>query len=357
MAFWNKQETISPQEQVTQAIDSLERSNAMIVRIAHVFAFLLIIATSVASLISLAATLVIVVLAGHGTVPADASIAITLLLVLAMDVGMVLASTYIRIGLQRGETAKQLWGHFVILLVVSLLEAGTYTYMLVIYEKPDTWQAWALIIARGFAVPVLCLYLSMARRITVNTQDIAVMIEIFSGVGLLKDLAQSANDPTAPLDRKIMIYRASATLSDAQRAKLDAMHIAVKSDAPVLPPAIITPDAAAGNGLVQLAAPNGNGHSVVGDFTALPEAVEPSPMIEQMNDSAPVATATQVKVAPKPKTKAFTAAVRKAIGSIEVDGVKATLAQVAQLMNESEADVQPDFDAIMADRAITRKKR
>ncbi len=224
---WFNRQTPTPQQQVTHAIDKLERSNALIVRLAHFFAFALIIATSIASLISLAADLLIAVLAGHGTVATDASVAITLLLVMAMDVGMVLAATYIRIGRQRGESLRALSGHLSIMVIVALLEAGTYTYMLFLYEHPHNWISWVLIIARGFAVPLLSIYLSMAQEITVKTEDIARLTEVVSGVGLLRDLVEQANDNAAPLDKKIAVYRAAATLSPAQRAKLDAMYLAV----------------------------------------------------------------------------------------------------------------------------------
>ncbi len=227
---WFKRKQPNPQEQVTRAIDKLERSNALIVRLAHLFAFALIIATSVASLISLAATLLIAVLAGHGNVATNASVAITLLLVMAMDTGMVLAATYIRIGRQRGESLRALSGHISIMLSVALLEAGTYCYMLWKYENPSNWISWTLIVARGFAVPLLSIYLSMAQEITVTTSDIARMTEVFSGVGLLRDLVSEANNPDATLERKIAIYRAAATLSEAQRAKLDAMYAAVGNE-------------------------------------------------------------------------------------------------------------------------------
>jgi hypothetical protein len=231
MSFWNRR-TQTPQEQVTRAIDAIERANKGMVTLAHVFALLLVIATSVASLISLASVVLLIVLSGQGSVPQDTSIIITLLLVLAMDSGMLLASSQIRIGLQRGQTLRSLGGHVALMLFVALLEAGTYSYMLVLYEKPQTAIAWILIIARALAVPALSIYLSMARRNTVTTSDIAYLTELYSGVGLLRDIAEAANDPTAPLDRKIAIYRAAATLTTEQQAKLDAMRAAVTDDNP-----------------------------------------------------------------------------------------------------------------------------
>lgn len=252
MAFLRRRK-LTPSEQVDRSIDALERSNHFIVRAAHTFAFLLIIATSIASLIALAGDVVKQVSQHGGDVPTDASIAITLLLVMAMDTGMILAATMIRIGTQRGYGPRKLWGHAVIMLVVALLEAGTYTYMLALYEHPQNGVSWALIIARGVAVPLLSIYLSMAQRITVNTDDIARLIEVFSGVGLLKDLARDANDPDAPLDHKIAVYRAAATLSPAQRAKLDAMYVAVSGHPMprIVDAALVAPDEIAAPDLLE----------------------------------------------------------------------------------------------------------
>lgn len=228
---FNRRKPLTPSEaavrQVDKSIASLERSNHFIVRAAHTFAFALIIATSVASLVALAGQVVQLVVRTGGNVPVDASLIITLLLVMAMDTGMIYAATMIRIGAQRGQGIRQLWGYGLIMGMVALLEAGTYTYFLALYEHPANGVAWALVIARGVAVPALSIFLSMAKRITINTEDIARLIEVFAGVGLLKDMARDANDPTAPLDHKIAVYRAAATLSPAQRSKLDAMYVAV----------------------------------------------------------------------------------------------------------------------------------
>jgi hypothetical protein len=217
----------TPQEQVSRAIEKLERGNLFILRASHTFAFLLIIATSVASLISLASEDVTAITSGQGSVPQDASAVIVLLLVAAMDTGMLYAATSIRIGQQRGQAWGQLRGHLAIMLTVACLEAGTYTYMLWKYENPTTWEAWALIVARGVAVPILSVYLAMARPITVQAEDIAHMTERFTGLAVLKNLVTTANDPDLPLARKLEIYHASATLTPAQATRLNAMHAAV----------------------------------------------------------------------------------------------------------------------------------
>ena len=92
---------------VALSLHQLEQQNAGLVRLAHFFAFLLVVATSVASLISLAGdtvSAVILALRAHPDtlkVPIVASICISFFLVLAMDTGMLLAAGQIRVKLAR----------------------------------------------------------------------------------------------------------------------------------------------------------------------------------------------------------------------------------------------------------------
>jgi hypothetical protein len=77
---------------------------------------------------------------------------------------------------------------------------------------------------------------------------------------------------------------------------------------------------------------------------------------EQFNEvtsTSPAGRARQQPADPKtlkPGTKAFTEAVRGQIGAIESTGIKATVAEVASRMNETEANVAPAFASIMNKR-------
>lgn len=57
------------------------------------------------------------------------------------------------------------------------------------------------------------------------------------------------------------------------------------------------------------------------------------------------------RVAPKPGTKAFKSEVQRLIGLILSGGTQPTVAEIAQRMNETDANVQPAFDEIMTARA------
>ena len=209
------------------------------VALAHMFALGLIIATSVASLISLAGEAVAQFVAGHASIPQVASITITLFLVAAMDTGMLYAAGMVR-SLSTRRTAEGTRVHQAVIAIVGTLEAGTYAYMLVQFEQPHNVAAWSLIIARALAVPVLSVYLSLARSLAISPSDISYQMELAVGVGLLRDLATLAQDPDAQLHKKIAMYRAAADLTDGQAGKMDAMYLAATLDTPSpLPPVTV----------------------------------------------------------------------------------------------------------------------
>jgi hypothetical protein len=214
---------------VSLALKQLEQQNAGLVRLAHFFAGLLVIATSVASLMALAGDTVQAVtneIQRHPDqlkVPILASICITFFLVLAMDTGMLLAAGQVRVKLARHAEAKSMSFDLVILLSVALLEAGTYCYMLWQYETPHNLLSAILIIARAFAVPLLSMYLVMARPVTVMPGDILHLASLASGTGFLHDVADIASNkmlPTKATRRKMRMFAAASQLTAEQRTSL-----------------------------------------------------------------------------------------------------------------------------------------
>jgi hypothetical protein len=97
------------------------------------------------------------------------------------------------------------------------------------FERPDTAIAWALIILRAAAAPLLAVYLSMARALPVTARDILAQAELASGAGVIRDVIVLANDRSASLADKLALYGASAVMTPADRSHLDAM-IAVMRD-------------------------------------------------------------------------------------------------------------------------------
>jgi hypothetical protein len=185
---------------------------------------LLVIATSVASLISLAGDVIQRIVTQGANIPTSASVAITFLLVLAMDTGSVYAAIMIRIGLQRRQSWSTMTMHVVVLIVVSVLEAGTYIYMLVLYEHPHDPASWALVVARGLAEPLLAIYLVMATPITITPEDIAHQVEVVTGIAVLRDIVTQSSDPSRSLADKIAMYHASAALNPEQKLRLSRMY-------------------------------------------------------------------------------------------------------------------------------------
>lgn len=214
---------------VALALKQLEQQNAGLVRLAHFFAGLLVIATSVASLIALAGDTVQAVVneiqhhPDQLRVPILASICITFFLVLAMDTGMLLAAGQVRVKLARHAKVGNMAFDLVILIGVALLEAGTYCYMLWQYEPPANQLAGTLIIARALAVPLLSMYLVMARPVTVMPGDILHLASLASGTGFLHDVADIASNkmlPTKATQRKMRMFAAASQLTSEQRSSL-----------------------------------------------------------------------------------------------------------------------------------------
>ena len=111
---------------------------------------------------------------------------------------------------------------------VAVLEAGTYAYMAWRYETPVSVVAWALILSRALAAPLLSVYLAMARPLPVTARDILAQVELASGLGLIRDAVTIANDASASLRQKVALFGASAVMTEQDRERLDGLLLAVE---------------------------------------------------------------------------------------------------------------------------------
>ncbi len=193
-------------------------------RLAHAFAFLLIILFSAGSLVALAGDALTSVIAGWESgrvdIPSSISVGVSLLLVPCMDVAMLYAASMLRLLATRQATRGDMLVHVIVLSGVAVVESATYVYMAWEYEHPATLAAWALIIARALAAPLVGVYLSMARALPVTPRDILYQVDLASGGGVLRDVVTLAHDPGAPLAEKAALYDASAIMGDADRDRL-----------------------------------------------------------------------------------------------------------------------------------------
>lgn len=117
--------------------------------------------------------------------------------------------------------------HRGVMTTVAVLEAGTYAYMAWRYETPVSVVAWALILSRALAAPLLSVYLAMARPLPVTARDILAQVELASGLGLIRDAVTIANDASASLSQKVALFGASAVMTLQDRERLDGLLAAV----------------------------------------------------------------------------------------------------------------------------------
>src|SRR5215469_14488448 len=192
---------------------ALKRQGSGIVGVAHFLAFVMIVATSVASLITLAGVVVNRVVEslahGHTQFTDVANIVISVFFVLVMDTGAVYGATQIRIILERSLDKRALWLHVPLVIVVSLIEGLTYGVMLWTYDPPHSLLQGILIVARASSVPLLSLYLVLARVTPAGTSDIINLANMASGLGLLDDVYNSSKDKTISMARKAEIFQAT----------------------------------------------------------------------------------------------------------------------------------------------------
>src|SRR5262249_53280243 len=88
--------------------------------------------------------------------------------------------------------------------------------------------AWALILSRALAAPLLSVYLAMARPLPVTARDILAQVELASGLGLIRDAVTIANDASASLSQKVALFGASAVMTPQDRERLDGLLTAVE---------------------------------------------------------------------------------------------------------------------------------
>jgi hypothetical protein len=226
---------------VDEQLRDIARQGSGMSRLAQVCAFTLTVLFSLGSLVALGGDALVAILnqAPHGltwrVLPDAITVSVSTLLVVCFDVGMVYAATMLRILHARRAPMREVWVHWAVLVMVMLLEASTYIYMVGLYERPVTLGAWGLVVTRGLAAPGLAVYLSMARTTPVGARDILYQAELASGRGLLRDVVVHANDPRAGLAEKMALYGASAPMVETDRARLDDMLLVVQTY-PTRPP-------------------------------------------------------------------------------------------------------------------------
>ena len=215
-----------PLDPVERTIHQLARQGTTLARLAHLFATLMVVLFSLGSLAALsgdAISAILVTISHHGlpSIPQAISVAVSTLMVVCCDIGLVYAAMTLRVLRTRGSDEGQAL-HWAVLIGVSIIEAGTYLYMSAIYEQPHGW-AWGLVIARAFAAPLLSVYLSMAHAHPVTPRDILHQAELAQGIQLVRDVVRVAQDPSAQLADKMRLYEASAEMTGRDKARLTRM--------------------------------------------------------------------------------------------------------------------------------------
>jgi len=227
-------------DKVEEQMRDIARQGSAGARVSHWFAGLLIILFSLASLVSLGGDAFRAVVASlqHGVldIPNAIALGVTALLVPAMDVAVLQAASVYRLLRMRRAELGDMWLHALVIGGISLIEAGTYCYMAGVYERPVGGVAWALIIARALAAPLIAVYLAMARPLPVTSRDILAQVELGAGQGVIRDVSEIANDPSAPLARKMELFGASAVMGEHEEDKLNRLiAVAQKGMPPALP--------------------------------------------------------------------------------------------------------------------------
>jgi hypothetical protein len=219
-------------DEVADQLADIARQGSGMARLAHVCASVMLVLFSMGSLVALGGDALLSVVMGMRTgradVPAAISLAVSALFVLCMDVAMLQAASVLRLLHMRRADPRSMRQHRLVMVTVTVLEAGTYAYMAWRYETPVSLVAWALILARALAAPLLSVYLAMARPLPVTATDILAQVELASGLGLIRDAVTIANDVSASLSQKVALFGASAVMTPQDRARLDALLAAVE---------------------------------------------------------------------------------------------------------------------------------
>jgi hypothetical protein len=178
---------------VERALAQVERQGSFMAHVAHACATLLLCLFSAGSLVALGSDALVAIerqwqQSGTWDVPSAISISVSTLMVLAMDVGMLYPASMLRLLRTRGAERSEKWLHQLVVAGVSVLEAATYAYMSWRFETPTIEAAWALILARAAAAPLVSVYLSMAQRLPIQGRDILYQVEVHAGVGVVHDV-------------------------------------------------------------------------------------------------------------------------------------------------------------------------
>jgi hypothetical protein len=231
-------------DEVADQLADIARQGSGMARLAHVCASLMLVLFSAGSLVALGGDALLSVLdgaqQGHVDLPAAISLGVSTLLVLCMDVAILYAASMLRLlGMRRAEP-RSMRVHRGVMTTVAVLEAGTYAYLAWRYETPVSVVAWALILSRALAVPLLSVYLAMARPLPVTARDILAQVELASGLGLIRDAVTIANDASASLSQKVALFGASAVMTEHDRERLDGLLVAVEHQQGVVEPSHAT---------------------------------------------------------------------------------------------------------------------
>jgi hypothetical protein len=223
---------LGERDEVADQLADIARQGSGMARLAHACASLMLVLFSLGSLVALGGDALLSVLdgaqQGHVDLPAAISLGVSTLLVLCMDVAMLYAASMLRLlGMRRAEPHSMRL-HRGVMATVAVLEAGTYAYMAWRYETPVSLVAWALILSRALAAPLLSVYLAMARPLPVTARDILAQVELASGLGLIRDAVTIANDVSASLGQKVALFGASAVMTEQDRERLDGLLAAVE---------------------------------------------------------------------------------------------------------------------------------
>jgi hypothetical protein len=219
-------------DEVAEQLADIARQGSGMARLAHICAALMLVLFSAGSLAALGGDALLSVLdgaqQGHIDLPAAISLGVSTRLVLCMDVAMLYAASMLRLqGMRRAEP-RAMRLHRGVMATVAVLEAGTYAYMAWRYETPVSVVAWALILSRASAAPLLSVYLAMARPLPVTARDILAQVELASGLGLIRDAVTSASDSSASLSQKVARFGASAVMTEQDRERLGGHLVAVE---------------------------------------------------------------------------------------------------------------------------------
>lgn len=219
---------------VAAQLRDLGRQGGGMASLAHLCAGLLLAAFSLGSLISISQVAFYRFLAewsaGRFDVPDAISLAVNLLLVLSADIGLLYAASQLRTLGSGGAPPKEKRTHRCAMAGASALESASYLYLVWTFDRPTTLFLWAIGITRALAAPLFAAYLSMARPIPVGPRDVAYQAALASGRGVVHDVAVLAADPSAPLERKVHIFRAASTMTVEDRARFDGIIEAVRLD-------------------------------------------------------------------------------------------------------------------------------